>query len=551
MTATSKYPSASTTATFGFRGQALSSLATHSLLTLTSRHRVHRSTHTVRISYSTPVFTGLAPEHLRLTATGTVVRIEGLWGDMPVRLKARQQEDVEREWEDVSRVLVQLLLTPQGKGVAVIARDENGNRRLVVKDARRGPWEMGVLRQVYGKEVGDGWERVKAQQGDVGIEGWICTKGSGTRGFQFLYINSHPLPPSTTLLHAEINRILAASSFGVVDEDEGKSKARNGPRKGVEKWGMFILRIECVGGDAGVLGGEGGTEGKAGLEGDHLKAVIDLLQKLLKEFLKTHHFRPFSLSSANTQAKDAEAKNKQSPVVVAELVHRGSSTPLTTIRNNSREEVSREVTPLGDTRALAMWSRVKSAKADPKEEDGRQQTGFGTKEFIFSSTQTPKSCVNAEATVSPPAWEDSTENSADEYVTWTNPVSRKSFQVNTRTGNTITAAKRCSVQPSPSIGKGEPASTLLIPGRRLAHCDENTPAKRLRRSESIDIAGNGAFVEQLLKVRSTPPRLLLRLPIYSPFLALELENPGLRAHGRSNPVNRNWRPTIHQRHLHT
>lgn len=506
LAATSKYPtspSAKTTPTFGFRGQALSSLATHSLLTLTSRHRVHRSTHTVRISYSTPVFTGLAPEHLRLTATGTVVRIEGLWGDMPVRLKARQQEDVEREWEDVSRVLVQLLLTPQGKGVAVIARDENGNRRLVVKDARLGPWEMGVLRQVYGKEVGDGWERVKAQQGGVRIEGWICTKGSGTRGFQFLYINNHPLPPSTTFLHAEINRILAASSFGVVEEDEGKSKARNGPRKGVEKWGMFILRIECVDGDVGVLGGEGGTEGKAGLEGDNLKAVIDLLQKLLKEFLRTHHFRPFSLSSANAQAKDIETRNKQSPLV-AELVHRTprsrSSTPLSSIRN-SRREVSREVTPLGDTRALAMWSRVKSAKADPKEEDGRQQTGFGTKEFIFSSAQTPKSCVSAEATVAP-AWEDSKENSADEYVTWTNPVSRKSFQVNTRTGNTITTAKKCSVQPSPSVGVGEPSSALSIPGRRPGHRDENIPAKRLRRSESIDIAGKGAFVEQLLKVRS-------------------------------------------------
>lgn len=430
-----------------------------------------------------------------------MARIEGLWGDMPVRLKARQQEDFEREWEDVNRVLVQLLLTLRGKGVAVIARDENGNRRLVVKDAHLGPWEMGVLRQAYGRELGDGWERVKAQQGGVGIEGWICTKGSGTRAFQFLYINNHPLPPSTTFLHAEINRIIAASSFGVVEEDEGKSKARNGPRKGVEKWGMFILRIERVDGDIGVLGGEGGTEGKAGLEGDHLKVVIDLLQKLLKEFLKTHHFRPFSPPSVNTQAKEIETGHKQSPAV-AELVYRGlrsrPSTPLNTIRNNSREG-SREVTPQRDTRALAMWSRVKSAKADPKEEEGRQQTGFGTKEFIFSSAQSAKICVSAEPTTTPTR-ENSVENGGDEYVTWTNPVSRKSFRVNTRTGNTITTTKRFSVQLSPNTGTGAPASALPIPGRRSADRDENSPAKRLRRSESTDIASKGAFVEQLLKV---------------------------------------------------
>lgn len=513
------------------------------------------------------MFTGPAPEHLRLPATGTMVRIEGLWGDMPVRLKARQHEDVEREWEDVNRALVQLLLTPQGKGVAVIARDENGSRRLVVKDAHLGPWEMGVLRQVYGREVGEGWERVKAQQGGVRIEGWICTKGSGTKGFQFLYINGHPLPPSTTLLHAEINRILAASSFGVVEDGEGKSKTRSGPRKGVEKWGMFILRIECADGDAGVLGGEGGTEGKAGLEGDHLKAAISLLQKLLREFLKTHHFTPFSFSSTNTAAKDIEPRNNKSPVVV-ELVHRAlrsrPNTPISTIRNNSSREASREVTPQGDTRALAIWSRVKSAKVDIKEEEGRQQTGFGAKEFTFSSARPAKSCADAEVTTTPTregsvensgddaevttalTREGSVENTGDEYVTWTNPVSRKSFQVNTRTGNTITTAKRFSVQPSPSIGTGSPSSALLFLGRRLADRDEGSPAKRLRRSESTDTASKGAFVEQLLKVRS-----LLRLSLqFIHLLVLELEKPRLRTHICSDPIAHNQRPTLRQQ-LHT
>lgn len=488
---------------------------------------MHRSTHTVRISYSTPVFAGPAPEHLRLPATGTVVRIEGLWGDMPVRLKARQHEDVEREWEDVIRALVQLLLTPQAKGVAVIARDENGNRRLVVKDTHLGPWEMGVLRQVYGRDMAEGWERVRAQQGGVRIDGWICTKGSGTRGFQFLYINGHPLPPSTTLLHAEINRVLAASSFGVVaaaagaDEDEGRSKPRNGPRKGVEKWGMFILRIECADSDAGVLGGEGGTEGKAGLGGDYLQAAISLLQKLLKEFLRTHNFAPFSantIAKENTTAKEIEPKNSKSPVVV-ELVHRElrsrPSTPLSAIRNNSSREPSRELTPQGDMRALATWSRIKSAKVDLKEEEGRQQTGFGAREFAFSSVRPAGSCAGDGAAATPVREGSVEKGDGDEYVTWTNPVSRKSFQVNTRTGNTITTARRCSVQSSPGIGMGRSSSVVSIPEARLADRDENSRAKRLRRSESTDTASKGAFVEQLLKVHSPSP-LRLPLQIYSP-----------------------------------
>lgn len=517
---------------------------------------MHRSTHTVRISYSTPVFTGLAPEHLRLPATGTVVRIEGLWGDMPVRLKARQHEDVEREWEDVTRALVQLLLTPQGKGVAVIARDENGNRRMVVKDTHLGPWEMGVLRQVYGRDVAEGWERVRAQQGGVRIDGWICTKGSGTRGFQFLYINGHPLPPSTTLLHAEINRVLAASSFGVVvvvEEDEGRSRARNGPRKGVEKWGMFILHIECADGDTHVLGGEGGTEGKAGLGGDHLQAAISLLQKLLKEFLKTHNFSPLS---ANTLAKDSEPKNSKQPPVV-ELVHRElpsrPSTPLSTIRNNSSREVSRELTPQGDMRALATWSRIKSAKVDIKEEEGRQQTGFGAKEFTFSFAGPAKGCASDEATATPVREGSVEQGGGDEYVAWTNPVSKKSFQVNSRTGNTITTAKRYSVQPSPGVGMGRSSSVVSIPGPGLADRGENSRAKRLRRSESTDTASKGAFVEQLLKVHSLPSlslSLVCRCKFIHP-LVLELEKPRLRTHVCSDPITYNRRPNLRQQQLRT
>lgn len=520
--ATSKYPPplSESSRTFGFRGQALSSLATHSLFTLTSRHHAHRSTHTVRISYSVPVFTGFAPEHLRLPATGTVVRVEGLWGDMPVRLKARQQDDIEREWEDINRTLVQLLLTPQGKGVAMIARDENGNRKLVVKDGNRGPWEMGVLRQVYGREVAEGgWEKVKAQQGGVGIEGWICTRGSGTRGLQFLYINNHPLPPSTTLLHAEINRIFAASSFGVIDEDEAKamgSKSRGGPRKGVEKWGMFILHIGCNDGDVSMLGGEGGTAGKAGLEGDYLNGVINLLQKLLREFLKTHHFRPFSISP-NTQEKDPETRKKEPPTIVDFVQRRvtrsrsRSSTPLSTITNSSNlasGSPSREGTPQGNMRALARWSRVKSAKADLNEEEGRQRTGFKVKEFTFSSTLPLRNTENIRASPEATAAsllekEGSTDKDGDEYVAWTNPVSEMSFQVNTRTGNTTTIKPPSSgpVQPPSDLRVKRSASTLSLLERELSENPENSPTKKPRKDESGAIASKGAFVEQLLKVR--------------------------------------------------
>lgn len=435
---------------------------------------------------------------------------------MPVRLKARQQEDVEREWEDVNRVIVQLLLTPQGKGVGVIARDEGGNRRLAVKDGNLGTWELSVLRQVYGREVvGSGWEKVRAQQGGVKIEGWICTRGSGTREFQFLYINNHPLPPSTTLLHAEINRVLGASSFGVVEEDENRtsgSKVRTGPRKGVEKWGMFILRIECINGDISVLGGEGGTGGKSGLEGDHLNSAINLLQKLIREFLKTHHFRPLSAPPSNP--RNSVETRKACPSTV-DLVEEGvtgsrssSSTPLGTIKDNSSSvSGTSEMTDSThrDLRALATWSRIKSARLDPNEEEGRQMTGFKTTDLTFSAHPPPRMLANPidageVGLLMMPEIDGLVDAEDDGYVTWTNPISKKSFQVNNRTGNTATTGVVISdsMQFPQSIRMKRSASRLSCPGGRP---EDDFSAKRSRRSKSADTGSKGTFVEQLLKVR--------------------------------------------------
>jgi DNA mismatch repair protein MLH3 len=107
---------------------------------------------------------------------------------MPVRVKAREGIDKEREWEDLRRAVVEVLCSGKAKGVGVIMRDETGARRLTVKEGEgSGPWEVAVLNQVYGIDVGGkGWERVKAKQNGVRIEGWICERGVAGRGWQYI-----------------------------------------------------------------------------------------------------------------------------------------------------------------------------------------------------------------------------------------------------------------------------------------------------------------------------------------------------------------------------
>lgn len=70
-------------------------------------------------------------------------------------------------------------------------------------------------------------------------------------------------------MHSEVNRIFANSTFGALEEVEGDRRdvMRRTVKKGPDTKGMYVLRIECRAHGPGIIGGEGGTEGKAGVEG--------------------------------------------------------------------------------------------------------------------------------------------------------------------------------------------------------------------------------------------------------------------------------------------
>ena len=244
------------------------------------------------------------------------------------------------------------------------------------------------------------WERVRARQNGVRIEGWICARGSGLRGVQFIAVNGFPLAHETEL-HREANRVFAASSFGAVED------GKNGTRKGVERRPMFVLRIECVAA-ASALGGEGGTDGKAGVEGENLKHVIQLLQKLLFEFLKAHHFKPLAVGSkgsANSELSENQDTASTQPAESSE---------------------SRERAKIID---LGLLSRVKAGRYDAKEVEGRYTNG-GTPNFVLARS------IPVPSTASASIESRVRSDESNEVINWTNPTTGKVYNLNTRTGNT-------------------------------------------------------------------------------------------------------------------
>ncbi|PWW74976.1 hypothetical protein C7212DRAFT_358574 [Tuber magnatum] len=498
--ATSKYPS---TGDFGFRGQALSAICRHSLTTITSRADTSRRTVMRRVSYGREVFTGTAPEHLELGRSGTVVRVEGLWGDMPVRVKVREGVDVDKEWDDMKRGIVMVLLSRGGVGVVV--KDENGDVKVRVRAVVGSGWEVKVLRQVYAVDI-DGWEKVVARMGGIGIEGRICTRGSASKRFQYLYINGYPVPMGTTLLHEEINRLFAASSFGVIEEDDGAKRLKGNSKKGADRWAMFVLRVEYQRREIDVMGGEGGTKGKAGLEGDNLSAAIGLLQKLIHEFLKTHYFRPALATAAKPQRGEGTTI-RASPQSALDLLGKSRPrTPLGTLRRNTNTTSSRTgntggLSRGGDLGILASWSRVRSARVDPREEEGRRGSGFSKATFLPTppptrSRPTLEKRKGGGSTDGPDA-------PSDEFFEWRNPVSRMTYTVNSRTGNTVTAKGPASSMSVVRVGMKRPSTGDPFLRRRLG--DDGNTSKRAR-TEPLPEPENspGPFIENLLRTWRNP-----------------------------------------------
>jgi DNA mismatch repair ATPase MutL len=148
-----------------------------------------------------PIFSGLAPEHMRIWGdnSGTTVRVDTLFGNFPVRLKAQEnlrEGNSEREWEELRKVVAGLLMVG-GEKVALTVRDVNGSGDGAVKimvrpkaeRSGRRAWEVDVLRQLFGVgEIGgfEDWEWVRARRGRVGIEGWISKAGCASKRYQFL-----------------------------------------------------------------------------------------------------------------------------------------------------------------------------------------------------------------------------------------------------------------------------------------------------------------------------------------------------------------------------
>ncbi|KAF4949693.1 hypothetical protein FGADI_8756 [Fusarium gaditjirri] len=374
---TSKFPSRSSV--HGKHGDFLASLATFSLLTITSHHQRHISHNSISFHNSRILARQLpSPPESRLVNFdhGTRTTVRDLFGNMPVRVKQRatlaERSALDKEWSRLVQAVVGLLLA-WPLGVSVSLRNAATKRELRFRPPENADIMSRTSRLLTqaglaNSDDADSWVPISASCGSISVKGAISTNPVATRRSQFISLGIRPINNEfgTDVLYEEINKTFGNSSFGVVDGDEDQ----NGNlvkldeftgrdlriRKGIERWPMLYIKITAT-----RLEGLDSPD-RLNSQGQTLSAIIDLLRATCYGFLKKHHFRPQKVRLAPEESLFSTARTlgrskklKKQPASSSNSSRASSVTPVS--RSGS-------LGARGDS-PFEGWHRVKVGRATP------------------------------------------------------------------------------------------------------------------------------------------------------------------------------------------
>ncbi|KAK8134267.1 hypothetical protein PG984_006279 [Apiospora sp. TS-2023a] len=345
------------------------------------------------------------------------------------------------------------------------------------------------------------WVALKASASGIQVTGAVCLVPVATKRMQFISIGVQPLliEHNSNILYDEINRVFSNSSFGdqeeFVDLGEAEQDRRAKDRRfkpggytnrelrgkrGVDRWPMFYLMIRLGNSVNPVQDVEDFlNEGRRDLE-----TTVDIVRAVVTEFLRRHHFRPIRVkplqssltgsslskkartspkknncrvvtSSRTSQANDEGAETGSQPTVgdlATTRLH------LHTVHNRS-EPIFSGFTGFKSGRQVAIQSKttdVKNAEARPGLQPGRSTTSdsrtrrtdpplfdssgsllrppFLDTEFADDRSSNARSlaCQPQQHSTGPTATDE------DDYILWTNPMTKQKSAVDSRTGFIIT-----------------------------------------------------------------------------------------------------------------
>lgn len=406
ITDTSKYPPQHQV--HGTNGVFIASVASLSLLSITSHHRDFNSHNSIIIHNSKVLtrHTPSLPQHRILTFShGTRVTVRDLFGSMPVRVKHRalqaEKSSFTREWDRLVLDVVALLIAWPGT-VSVAIRDTTGRQAVTLKSNTTSKERIdNVCQLLHQASLCDTpnsseWVPIGASAPTLSISGYVCREPVATKSVQFLSFGIEPLSDElrSNVLYEEINRVFADSSFGMIEDESAATGPAEPPsavtllskdlkaKKGVDRWPMLFLQITPTSASQSCLKVDDILDDRQ----PGLNLVIDLLKAMFYEFLRKNHCRPKAVTlytkpttrlptslvrSTTTRPESHPDPSLSSHQRVTEFA-RAPATAAVGPRDHMASQ--RDTSDGRPTSPFSAWSKVKSGQRIQRSKIARSET---------------------------------------------------------------------------------------------------------------------------------------------------------------------------------
>jgi DNA mismatch repair protein MLH3 len=365
---------------------------------------------------------------------------------------------------------------------------------------------LSTLQQAGSVSLGNlkSWVPASASSRSIVIRGGICLEPAPSKSTQFLSLGISPLSRSGhNELYDHVNRLFSRSRFGMIEQEllTGEEKLRRQrdrrfkqdgltnkqllTEKGVDRWPMFVLSISFKDDRPRSSSQTLNEEGK-------LASVINVLEALVTGWLASNHFRP---QKRKAKELDVLSESESQTTASQKLPNKndlGSSNGEQVLtyrekRPTSRQRLSSPTRPYTGVSSMNELSRIKSSNRSLLEQ-ARPYTPGSRRPLTASAVElsTNRSLHNQQnehtksghdtlASISQlsrndlqlgvtannrtPAHEsermgeERPDLPQDEVEDWTDPITKQTHQINSRTGATIA--------PEPRRGIADDSGTTI------------------------------------------------------------------------------------------